>query len=60
MAEITPAAGDDAAAAVGREATTGENADALMRSLRSSRRRRAKAREGGGDGAQEPGSVQRV
>jgi len=43
MAEITPAAGDDAAAAVGREATTGENADALMRSLRSSRRRRAKA-----------------
>jgi len=57
MAEITPAAGGDAAAAVGREATTGENADALMRSLRSSIRIQ-EPREGGRDGAQEPGSVQ--
>ena len=37
--------------------TAGENADALMRSLRSSIRIQER-REGGRDGAQEPGSVQ--
>jgi len=37
--------------------TAGENADALMRSLRSSIRIQ-EPREGGRDGAQEPGSVQ--
>lgn len=40
--EITPAGGDAAAADVGREAMNGENADALMRTLRSSLSRRDK------------------